>query len=137
MNTTRIILTLGALIISQPDTAWSQPPWSGFHAAPPCCAMADTNRDGIVTREELTTLRAAHFAGADRNQDGYLTPDELSGLPGRHPRMGRHLYRMDRDGDGRISREEFLAFVPPRWAGNRQGWRPGIPPGGQQGAWAR
>lgn len=138
MNTTRIriILTLGALIISLPDTAWGQPAWNGFRTGPACCAAADANQDGTVTREEWTTLRGAHFDTADRNRDGYLTPDELPGLPGRHPGMGRRIPGLDRDRDGRLSKEEFLAFVPPRWAGNRGG-RPFMPPRWQQGAWAR
>lgn len=38
--------------------------------------MADTNKDGAVSREEFVSAAMAHFDKADANHDGNLTPDE-------------------------------------------------------------
>ena len=45
----------------------------------------------------------ALFDRLDRNHDGYLTPDELAGEAARE----NSWLAVDRNGDGRISREEF------------------------------
>jgi Ca2+-binding EF-hand superfamily protein len=39
-------------------------------------ARLDTNQDGKVTLEEMTTATLARFDRADANHDGILTPDE-------------------------------------------------------------
>ncbi len=38
--------------------------------------MADTNKDGAVSRDEFVGSAMAHFDQADANHDGKLTPDE-------------------------------------------------------------
>jgi hypothetical protein len=47
---------------------------------------------------------AQEFRGADRNGDGYLAPAEVEG---RFPFIAREFARVDRDGDRRISLDEF------------------------------
>jgi hypothetical protein len=73
---------------------------------------ADTNHDGLVSREELLAARAAQFSRLDRNDDGYLDDADVpKRLLARRPEGGGGggLLRaqFDTDGDGRVSREEY------------------------------
>ena len=65
---------------------------------------ADANKDGVITREEYQQSRMEMFAKLDRNSDGYVDSDDA---PKFRRRNGSGGERLDKDGDGRISREEF------------------------------
>jgi len=73
---------------------------------------ADTNGDGVITREEFHAARERLFARLDRNGDGYIDKDDLSGrLAGRQKaqeRLAALVTQLDKDGDGRVSRTEFV-----------------------------
>lgn len=80
----------------------------------------DADGNGEVSLAEITAARQAQFDRVDANGDGAVTLDELGAaqdrlrrfveLPGADP--AERLRRQDRDGDGRLSRDEFSA-VPP------------------------
>ena len=50
--------------------------------------MADSNRDGAVTKAEMTAAAATRFDSADSNRDGSLSPEERQAARGAmHERM--------------------------------------------------
>lgn len=73
---------------------------------------ADSNRDGIVTRDEFIVARAQSFARLDRNGDGFIDANDAPGrMRARHgsgDRLSQLLAQFDADGDGRVSRTEFV-----------------------------
>jgi len=75
---------------------------------------ADTNGDGTISRAEFTAQAEARFARMDKNGDGFITADEMSGRGGRGP--GGGLMAADTNGDGKISRAEFMAQTNDRFA---------------------
>ena len=83
----------------------------------------DKNQDGKLDRQEFLG-GAPRFTQLDRNADGFLSRDEIPWLNPAGPRPGaaskgtdlvpaadgpflKRLKAMDKDGDGRISRDEF------------------------------
>jgi Ca2+-binding EF-hand superfamily protein len=78
---------------------------------------ADTNGDGVTTREEFHAARERLFARLDRNGDGFIGEDDMSGrLAGRQKaqqRLAELVTQLDEDGDGRVSQSEFVAGPTP------------------------
>jgi Ca2+-binding EF-hand superfamily protein len=77
-------------------------------------ADADTNGDGRITRAEFTAARAKLFFKLDRNADGYLDKQDVPQrlLARQNSEGSGHLREalemLDKNGDGRISRAEFV-----------------------------
>ena len=76
-------------------------------------SWADTNDDGAVTLTEMRDHRKQRFRAADMNGDGVLDVEEIREAMAEQ-RARRRLERMDRDGDGAVSTEEFTYPVERR-----------------------
>ena len=84
----------------------------GRHGGMERLHQADTNGDGMISRDEAAALPriAKHFDEIDANHDGQVTADELRAF---HQSLrAAHWKKLDTDGDGRISRAEAQAGAP-------------------------
>jgi EF hand len=72
---------------------------------------ADQNEDGVITRAEYQTSRVAAFDKLDRNDDGFVDSNDAPRRRRAQAQGGERLAalreQLDKDGDGRVSREEF------------------------------
>lgn len=103
-------------------------------------ARADSNQDGYISKDELHAIRARWFDRLDSDGDGHVSPAELQAARqsagqqrgrrlarlaerrGSRPDPQARLAALDRNGDGRISREEFVTGADERFdrlAGSR------------------
>jgi len=84
--------------------------------------MMDANQDGSVSQEEFQSFRSKNFSGADKNGDKALTQDEFMALAkqmqeqrkkakemAKQKKMQKQFQKLDANGDGKISKEEFDA----------------------------
>ena len=74
---------------------------------------ADANGDGRITRSEYVDARARMFDRLDRNQNGIIDKDDmpkrrLARRSGSGQRLEQAKDMMDVDGDGRVTRVEFV-----------------------------
>lgn len=77
---------------------------------------ADANKDGTVTKAEFDAARGARFATQDANKDGFLVQAEMAPPPGAGgPPGGGFGMRADADGDGKISKAEYLGGGGMQW----------------------
>lgn len=79
---------------------------------------ADANKDGIITREEVTAAAERRFAALDRNQDGVL--DKADGDALRRAtadyRVQRFMHRYGADSDRKVTKDQFFAKAKERFA---------------------
>jgi Ca2+-binding EF-hand superfamily protein len=105
------------------------PPAQGQRPSP--FERLDTNRDGVITREEVRAVRTESFTRLDTNRDGFLVRDEMMAAGVREggrresDRMqerrlggggGQGLAMADANQDGTITRAEFDAALNARQA---------------------
>jgi EF hand len=71
-------------------------------------ANADANQDGVVTKQEFLDASAAQFGRFDRNADGYIDDTDIPERM-RARRDGTMRKELDKDGDGKVSKDEFVS----------------------------
>lgn len=71
---------------------------------------ADANHDGAISKAEARAAREAMFVRLDANKDGFLSTEETARGDGAQQggRRGLRGGGGDANGDGKISRDEFL-----------------------------
>ena len=77
----------------------------------------DTNKDGFLSKEEFQIFRprnAEHFAAIDKDGNGLVSREELKAWRDarRAERGSRFFEECDKNKDGGLSKEEFLACRP-------------------------
>jgi Ca2+-binding EF-hand superfamily protein len=75
----------------------------------------DTDHNEMVDAAEMNRVRDKRFRRYDGNGDGYITLDEFNysipeDLGDERERRSRRFAVMDRDGDSRLIKEEYLEF---------------------------
>ena len=70
-------------------------------------AMADTNKDGAISKAELTAGLEARFARMDVDKDGKLTQADRDAK--RAQRLDMRFAALDTDKNGQVSKAEFTA----------------------------
>jgi len=80
----------------------------------------DTNHDGVVTLDEYVAAAAARYREFDPTGSGQVTAREIAASPTAHARAERMaeriVARLDTNGDGKVSADEFLAAAKRRFA---------------------
>ena len=79
--------------------------------------QADTNNDGSISRDEFRAARAAKFSKRDQNSDGYIDAADMPKRAANRPRASEAftamLKQFDSDGDGKVTKEEFIEGAMP------------------------
>jgi hypothetical protein len=107
MRFTVAALLSAAALAAMTGLASAQGPGGGM------LMRADANQDRVVTLEEARASRAARFAELDTNKDAFLSADEAAaGMPPGAPAgAGAMVMRLDANGDGKVSKDEYAAGV--------------------------
>lgn len=100
----------------------------------PHAMRADADSDGRISRDEFVQGRVARLTAIDANRDGSVSAEEMrSGIDTRrNQQVSARFEAADTDGNGLLSREEFVSARGER--GERAG-RGGHGRGGEHGGW--
>lgn len=122
MKTKIIALALAATVMAGGTAIAQDAPPAPPPPPPGLFLHADANKDGVVTRAELTADIDGRFAKVDTNKDGKIDPNERfaarkamrdAGPQGPGHRGGRMMrgggMHADKDGDGIVTLEDVRA----------------------------
>ena len=87
--------------------------------------MIDSNNDGKVSKEEWIAYQNRLFTALDKNKDGFLDVEEFYGNPkpvdfatggyARALETKQMFGKIDANGDGKVSHEEYMNFQLKVW----------------------
>jgi hypothetical protein len=114
-----LILTAAALVSASTLVLAEQGAHPGRAAMFERLKAADTNGDGMLSKQEAAALPrlADRFDAIDANRDGLVTFEELRAFhQSKRGNFAKAAFaKADANGDGRISRDEFLARAAARF----------------------
>jgi Ca2+-binding EF-hand superfamily protein len=119
------LIAAGSIAVAQTPMGWRHGPrmeqgdgmssgWMGHMAARHMInelfARYDTNKDGAITQDEIDQARTGTLSTYDTDKSGSLSLAEFQNLwlAQQHERMVRAFQFLDRDGDGQITKDEYL-----------------------------
>lgn len=108
----KLILPIALLALAAMPACAQQPQRDGTRLLDQL-EKADTNGDGSISRQEFVANRETQFTRLDRNHDGFMTQGDIPRMvKRRRPESGASIDQMiaalDKDGDGKVSRDEFV-----------------------------
>lgn len=115
-----LFLAASALILAAPAFAQGGPGGPGARLGE-LLKEADTNKDGALSKAELTASREAQYARVDTDKDGFVSeaeraaaaPPAAAGRSRGRELAGGAAARFDSNGDGKVSKAEFLGAPTP------------------------
>jgi len=108
----KTIVTLTAASLAAASFLVLADPGAGRAGGMERLRAADTNGDGMISRQEAAALPriAKNFDAIDTNRDGQVTGEELRAF--HQAQRAEHWKKLDTDGDGKISKAEAQANAP-------------------------
>ncbi len=100
------LIAAGAALLIAPTIAAAK---GGHHGPRASFETLDADQSGDVTLTELQAAGAARFEAADTNGDGFLSPEEITQKDSERAakRVARMIENRDANGDGQLSLEEM------------------------------
>ena len=106
-----VIALVGAAGIAVAQQGWQRGGHHGRMMMPNLAERYDANKDGKISQEAIDTNRTSWHGEFDGNKDGGLALQEFQQLwlKARNQAMVREFQRFDRDGDGKVTLDEYRA----------------------------